>query len=127
MMLGQLIQRVLRAQDLFLDQLGLSDIVLLSRINAAADAAGMTPQELVAQAIHGLLNSDDDGVWATLMGKLQGSDTPGLAFIEMAVRRHLDAPPPRPAAHPVPHHHGPARAASSASGCGGGGGCGCSG
>lgn len=129
MMLGQLIQRVLRAQDLYLDQLGVQDIVLLSRVEAAAGARGVSIRDFVAEAIHRLLNSDDDAVWTTLMGKLQGSETPGLSFIDMAVRRHLDTPPVQaaPSRQPPTLSSTPAAPLQRTGGCGGGGGCGCNG
>jgi len=124
MMLGQLIQHVLNSRDLYLDQLGVTDLVLLARINSAADARGLPPSDIVARAVQALLNSDDDGTWATLMGRLQGSDTPGLAFIDMAVRRYLEnSPAPVPS---VPHPP-PSPAPRGQGGCGGGGGCGCGG
>jgi hypothetical protein len=93
MLLGALIKAAFRQQDAFLAEIAAQDPVLAARIRAAAARRGTSEGDYVAAALRDFLARNDGGEWTTVMGKLQDSDAPGMAFIDAVVRRRLDEDP----------------------------------
>ncbi len=89
MLLGTLIKAAFRQQDAFLAEIAARDPVLTARLRDAAERHDTTAGDYVAAALRDFLADNESSAWATVLGKLQDSDTPGIAFIDAVVRRRM--------------------------------------
>ena len=89
MLLGTLIKSAFRQQEAFLAEIAAHDLVLAARIRTAAERRGVSEGDYLAEALRDFLARNDGGEWTTVMGKLQDSDAPGMAFIDAVLRRSL--------------------------------------
>jgi hypothetical protein len=102
MLLGDLIAR-LDDEDAALEALlGLDDIVLLSRVEAAAASEGMTTGAFAAQAVGIFSDQASDEDWVSLIGVMGQTTDPGHACLKRMVEYALRPPQ---AAQDCGHHH----------------------
>jgi hypothetical protein len=102
MLLGDLITRLDDADVATETLLGMGDIVLLSRIEAAATQAGMTPGAFAAQAVGLFAEGASDEDWVSLIGVMGQTTDPGQACLKRMIEHALR---PSPAGQGCGHHH----------------------
>lgn len=104
MLLGDLIARLDDADVAMETLLGMGDIVLLSRIEAAATQAGMAPGAFTAQAVATFADRASDEDWVSLIGVMGQTTDPGQACLKRMIEYALR---PSQAAQGCGHHHHP--------------------
>ncbi|WP_027132687.1 hypothetical protein [Geminicoccus roseus] len=104
MLLGDLIARLDDADVATETLLGMDDLVLLSRIEAAAAQAGLAPGAFAAQAVALFAGQASDEDWVSLIGVMGQTTDPGQACLKKMVEYALR---PTQAAHGCGHHHHP--------------------
>jgi hypothetical protein len=89
MLLGGLLNRLSDeavALELLMD---LDDLALLSRVQTAADAHGMTPGEVITSAVNHFTRHADSDRWLQLMTTINQSDNPGGAALKQMLGTEL--------------------------------------
>jgi hypothetical protein len=91
MMLGQTLKELAHASDETVALELMPDLVLLSRTQEAAAAAGLSLNRYVHGACRAFLERAGEEEWATLMSRLRDGAEPGVTLVALAVRRRLEA------------------------------------
>lgn len=63
----------------------LDDLQLATTILVQADAAGLSPGELITDRVAGYVDGADDEEWITLIGQMGRSDDPGGVLLRRAL------------------------------------------
>ena len=71
--------------------LALDDPTLRARLDAAAEAAGEPPADVLASAVRGFIETASDDLWTQLIGVMSRSDDPGLAAVRAILGKVLPA------------------------------------
>lgn len=88
MMLGQVVSRLGEASDESVLAL-VGDLVLFTRIQAAASAQGQPPAAYVREAIARFLQAGSEEGWIAAIGQMQGDPAPGDRLIARAIEEQL--------------------------------------
>lgn len=62
---------------------------LLTRLAAAADAAGRSPADIVGSAVRNFLDTASDDLWSQLIGLMNRAQDPGLAAMRAILEKTL--------------------------------------
>lgn len=91
MLLGDLIARLddeaVAAEAL----IGLADLSLVARVEAAAEASGLTPGAVAARAVAAFADGASEDDWLSLVGSLSRSDEPGRECLRRMLEASLPA------------------------------------
>lgn len=63
----------------------LDDLQLATTVTVQADAAGLSPGELIADRVAGYVDEADDEEWTTLIGQMGRSADPGGVLLRRAL------------------------------------------
>jgi hypothetical protein len=102
MLLGDIIERLGDESQALEALLGLGDLTLLARVEAAAHAAGSTPGAVASAAVDAFTGSASDEDWVSLIGAMGRTDDPGRACLKTMVEFALA---PRRDGHGCGHAH----------------------
>ncbi|MCO5091186.1 hypothetical protein [Bosea sp. (in: a-proteobacteria)] len=97
MLLGDIITRLEDEAMAMQTLVGLSDIVLLTRVEAAAATEGLTIGGFAARAVDRFSSQASDEDWVTLIGVMGRTGDPGQACLRNILQFALR--PPEAAAH----------------------------
>ncbi len=93
--LGELLSALSRgggpAYDLLATLDGRFDLVLLGRLEGLARRQQSSSAEILRAAIDDFVARAGDEDWATLIARLEQAEAPGVACVELMLRRHLAA------------------------------------
>jgi hypothetical protein len=73
--------------------LAIDDIVLTTRIGAAAAAEELTPGEFAVQSVGWFVNRASDEEWLTMIGLISRAANPGQTFLRRVLSNALAVPP----------------------------------
>lgn len=103
MLLGSLLAQLQDEAVAFDALLALDDLVLVTRVRAAAGASELTMGEYVSDAIGRFIASGDDEVWLGLMTAVGRAADPGQAALRYMLEHSLrPSPAARGAREPLP-------------------------
>lgn len=102
MLLGDIIARLEDGAGAAETLAGLDDLVLLGRVQDAAQRDGLTPGGFVASAVRAFCDRASDEEWVTLIGIIGRTTEPGGAALRRMVEFALR---PQEAPHACSHTH----------------------
>lgn len=85
MLLGDVIARLDDEAAALETLVGLGDLALLARVEAAAAEGSLTPGEFAAQAVEIFSSQASDEDWVSLVGVMGRTDDPGQACLRRMV------------------------------------------
>lgn len=91
-MFGDLIAHLHRPEVAAAALDSLPDPDLVSRVEAAAEAAGLETPDFVAALVRGFMDHADDDRWLQMVGVMGRSEEPGLAALEAILRQGVESP-----------------------------------
>ena len=89
-MFGDLIAHLHRPEVAAAALESLPDPDLASRVEAAAEAAGLETPDFVAALVRGFMDHADDDRWLQIVGIMGRSEEHGLAALEAILRQGLE-------------------------------------
>ena len=95
-MFGDLIAHLHRPEVAVAALGSLPDPTLASRVEAAAEAAGLETPDYVAALVRGFMDHADDDRWLQIVGIMGKAVDPGLAALEAILRQAVE--------HDAAHH-----------------------
>lgn len=90
-MFGDLIAHLHRPEVAAAALDSLPDPDLVSRVEAAAEAAGLETPDFVAALVRGFMDHADDDRWLQMVGVMGRSEEPGLAALEAILRQGVES------------------------------------
>ncbi|CAH1680211.1 conserved hypothetical protein [Hyphomicrobiales bacterium] len=103
MLLGDIISRLDDEAMAMQTLVGLGDLVLLTQVETAAAAEGLTAGGFAARAVNLFSNQASDEDWVSLIGVMGRTTDPGQACLRNIL--HFALRPPREAVHACGHGH----------------------